>query len=356
MGNSILDSVLGKINQNKRLNSLFMDAHALISEYTNKNVVYVTLKGYESQVDPEFQPVYGLSPDNSILHFCIHFPKTVRIQPVKPPRLSNNVWEPFAEAVKQADMARILSIAAMEAHNNKWVENAIINKERILAGTPVHQIPKTGNNKAMAWIIGNGPSLEETLTKIKPEDTVFCCWHAVAKLVNKDITIHYIGHVDGRIPQRDFEPDNKPAYPVNLIATPYAAPRFLDSYAESPLYVYLGADNYINGFYARLMNSQDHFKTLGSVIHTLMMSAIYAGYRRVGLLGVDLCYFDKDQPHLKKAADDLTEVTTVEDKPAFSAPNFEGYKYGIEEIARKHAQVVFYNGSLGVPFKKFKKI
>lgn len=257
------------------------------------------------------------------------------------------------KAFERIEAALIIAKISHNTHEKLQIPrfyNCLNNYHRMLNATPLHEL-KRFEGTSVAVICGNGPSLKDLPNNIG-NAAIFSCWHAVSKLLNNKIHPHAVMHCDTRPPYHGFE-DAKLPYSTVLIATPSVSPEFLDAYPNNPVYGYYSQEVPAHAWFAAKHRSPDHAAINGTVVIGMIHAALYAGYSKVALVGVDL----------SSPVEFITEA-----EPCFQIPDKHGvtvwtshmymaYKHAMEQIPRMHKEVKFENwGKTGLVIDGFKDV
>jgi len=216
-----------------------------------------------------------------------------------PPNADFNIIAPehWTERDKQAikqelNHAQVIRDGVMQVLDRDWINwgiNALHSKEALMQAGSIRNLRK--GKKTMALVVGNGPSVDSFFANIPDLSKVdiFCVWHALPKLEAQGIKPKYICHLDARTPfdmphykQYDYEG-------ITFIATAGASSDFISLATRGKkLYHYLNKNNIYDHVFS-LEKCLDLDRECINTVATLSInSAIYAGFRTIGLIGVDL--------------------------------------------------------------------
>lgn len=320
---------------------------------------YVTKAGYETKVPIQYHQtgqVVGLAQDQSVLDFVLKLKDSDDVELLVPPNCSRHHWHEFENSFKTAMRSRDISKRVLDGANHQWTVNTYRNKERILAGTPVHLMdrPKRDDGTPFdtAVIVGNGPSLYSNLAYLN-YGIPFVCWHAYSKVKSALNRRHFVGHCDSAVPFYDFSAAEALGN-TEVIATPNVAPEFLSAFPSAETWVYLGQDCWHNSYVAAEMGSPDHRHVVGTIVYMLAEAAIYAGCNRLVFVGVDLGTPEQGSKDLDGDAQLYRNRHGV---TGYTNSLMATYKTGLEMLASENKGIEFLNTSkIGVDIEGFKDV
>ncbi len=312
----------------------------------------ITLEGMKDRIPAEVQAggIVELKASEPWFWKLLDVPPHGDIRIVKPAEMPDEEW-----AIQYDNIVNALSIYKI-AYNTQQAQflpklfNALVNHKLFLYCEPVHKLPKLDQGHPpcdTALIVGNGPSLHG-LNRVEQTTVTFVCWHAMPKMLKKGLEITYVVHADAVKPVHDYESEPIPSH-VKIIAPPTVCPEFARHHTlENPrLFGYFSAENPIHSFYAAHHNSPDHSAMGGTVASMMVQSALYAGYDKIALIGVDL-----SQP---EPFDGAIRVLDKHGKHVYTSELWLSYKQELECIARLHPRVTFENwGETGLAINGYK--
>ncbi len=314
--------------------------------------VYVTLKGMKNQVAALARqanaPIVEIDPDLPYFIQLMDIDPRSELVIALSDRINKQRSLEFRDKIFRTNAARKIYRQTYLYNSWVWGTNALTNRERFLAGHLITDLKKRSDAK-VAIVVGNGPSLK-SFTQPVSNAEIFTCWHALSKLQANNIDPNYVMHIDVAPPSQDFEITALPAS-TPIIATPTAAPQFLEQYSENPLYGYFSQEVVFHSWFAKQRNIAEHEAIDGTVVTGMVRAAIYAGYRNIALIGVDLgdpVTGNKDEVILEKNQFGH-EIST--------SPVYMTYKEGLEYLASSKPEVRFYNLSqIGLDLAGFKPV
>jgi hypothetical protein len=167
---------------------------------------------------------------------------------------------------------------------------------------------------------------------------------------------HFIGHIDHRAQE---------VLPINpgfgIIFTPTCAKEFVKQYSDSNHYVYLDRGNPISQRFAQKRNISDHGQITGHVVDMLVQAAIYAGHKKIVLIGVDLSFKTRksleEYSAKRNLVPEVIESVNYRGEPVYLNTVFDICRQGLQEHARRWPEIEFTVGSDqgvildGIPFE-----
>lgn len=174
----------------------------------------------------------------------------------------------------------------------QWAVNALMNLEALKKRHT--ELPKCVYKKA--FIVGNGPSVEEYIKHHKPEDVVISCWHASPKLTQAGIKPDLVVHMDKLTPEFGFtSPELNED--THLVCLPTTHHSFISRYPNNPISVHCSESNILEQTVASIMGLNLEPQPLGTVVYLQALTAISMGYTELVFVGVDLkpTYYDDEE-------------------------------------------------------------
>ncbi len=241
--------------------------------------------------------VREIDTDRPIMSQMMHMPTDNGVQINTPESWPEELRNGFVSMCHQAYMSLCLSKITQGNFAHLWNWNILSNCARFLKAIPICRAPAI-EGKTRALVIGNGPSLSE-LRSVPENVAVFCAWHAAKKVIAKGIHIDYICHCDAEPfdASEDIAGYHDFAWDSRFIATPNVHPSFTELTHIRKLYGYFGQDQLLNSFFAEKHQCVEHEAIHTTVASLMVSSALYLGFKEIGLIGVDNAWLDESQPY-----------------------------------------------------------
>lgn len=274
-------------------------------------------------------------------------PENLQITVLAPRSLPNTVRDEFLTTVNTCWMGIQQSRITLKSNFETWLHCAFENYSRMRMAIPINRIRRLEGCDT-AIIVGNGPSLQRTLDDLKnlryENAAIFCCWHALHKLKRKRIDATYVGHCDKSVPSFDFEM----VYPTathSVIVAPTAVADFLAKSESKYVYGYIPADMPFLYPFQELLSCPLHRPIVSTVASLLLNSAIYAGYRKIVLMGVDFSWPIGDVPHPNSNDGEVKRVRNKQGRQIETCRAWEAAAQGLEATFRTVPDLVVIQSS-----------
>jgi len=252
----------------------------------------------------------------------------------------------FARDIHDAVNTILISRNTINGLSDIWSENAFQNHDASMAAIPIDKIDESTKP---ALIIGSGAGCAEKVNE--SEYTSYASWSARNYWFQPD----YLGQCDPREPERFTKMPKK-----GVIFSPVASPKFLLAYPSKPRYVYFDRGNRLAWRYAEKRGLSDHRPICGHVADMLVNCAIYAGHKKICLLGIDLaCATEVELRKYHPYVQDITPVYNYHGELVFTDEIFLTFFRGLQETVNRFPDIEFVTKSgsgliiEGVPYAPY---
>jgi len=243
-----------------------------------------------------------------------------------------------------------LTLATREQSWPLWFKNSLENYSAVVGrGIPIDTVTWPLKDKPCV-IVGNGPSLAITLTKLaetRDKYSILCAWHALDKLQALNIQPDAIIHIDKQNPVGS-EKNVVLSPETAIIASPITSSGFIQAFPHQPFYLLLSRESEANMRWATFLNHPAHKPAHGTVIAAALQSAQYLGHRQIILTGVDLCFPNEAQLMASYGSfrDQVRDVKNTAGQNCLTIPAFLAFKDVLENLATEEtSETTFYNAS-----------
>lgn len=269
-------------------------------------------------------------------------------------------YRKFNEEIEEGKKRQIAQKNTRRAYGKKIARNQLtalsLAKQAVLLGS----LRKRLSLENPVLIVSTGPSLAESIDfikKIKDSVYIIAVDSSVNFLLNRDIRPDFIVTVDPNKWKEHFKKEEAKNIPLfcrmdsNL---------FILKNQSAPL-IYFGSTPYGAAVLERFGKKEDWIEDTGGSVSTAALSvSLKLGFKRIILVGQDLCYKTEDGGEIKAThANGL--ISSDEKKQGFEREYIEGnteekvltrqdwYRYlkWIEKEAAKHSDVLIQNATKG---------
>lgn len=298
----------------------------------------------------------------SILFFSTTYPTVVFSQPAL-----RNFKKEYMEIHRYIfrELSLLTSYLGNDHQDNMiGLQNMLANTREILENPYVSCLKEKYRN-VPAFIVSNGPSLDQSIQKLKGiqgKALIICVESAIVPLTKNGINPDILTVVERTRTTYEYHFENRNYSPdISLIALALVDPRVFQSFGGEKIPIFRKGED-LNRWFNRNLSGESELDAGANVSHLAVGLAMHLGADPIVFVGQDYAYGPEGVTHSKdavisqkkgkQARDRIHSIPTVyvEGNNGEKIPSnqlWEKFRLGMEHIIEEHPEHHFYNATEG---------